>query len=82
MNDPVKKRYFYTTMAVFGAIGLSILLFFLLYRMKGIGEVVDSLVQILSPFIYGGVVAYLLRPMCNGFEGFFNKHLPGKMKKT
>lgn len=81
MNDPVKKRYFYTTMAVFGAIGLSILLFFLLYRMKGIGEVVDSLVQILSPFIYGGVVAYLLRPMCNGFEGLFNKHLPGKMKK-
>ena len=81
MNDPVKKRYFYTTMAVFGAIALSILLFFLLYRMKGIGEVVDSLVQILSPFIYGGVVAYLLRPMCNGFEGLFNKHLPGKMKK-
>ena len=80
MNDPTKKRYFYTTMAVFSAIALSILVFFLLFRLQGVGEVVDSLVQILAPFIYGGVVAYLLRPMCNWFEGLFSRQLPEKMK--
>lgn len=81
MFDPTKKRYFYAMAAGFGAISLSIVLFFALYRMKGIGEAVDSLVQILSPFVYGGVVAYLLRPMCNSFERFLHKHLARPFKK-
>lgn len=81
MFDPIKKRYLYAMLAGFGAISLSIVLFFALFRMQGIGEVLDSLVQILSPFIYGGVVAYLLRPMCNGYEKFFLKRLPHKSSK-
>ena len=71
MVDPKKKRYIYTTLSVFSAISLSVLFFFILYRMQGIGTALDKLMDILAPFIYGGVVAYLLRPMCNAYEGFF-----------
>ena len=39
--------------------------------MQGVGEALDKLMGILAPFVYGGVLAYLLRPMCNAFEGFF-----------
>ena len=71
MLDPRKKRYVYTMLSIFGAISLSLLFFFLLYRMQGVGEALDNLMAILAPFVYGGVLAYLLRPMCNAFEGFF-----------
>ena len=71
MLDPRKKRYLYTTLSIFAAISLSVLFFFLIYRMQGIGTALDALTDILSPFIYGGVVAYLLRPMFNAFEHFF-----------
>ena len=68
-------------LSIFGAISLSIILFFILYGIKDIGHALDRLGEILAPFIYGGVVAYLLRPMCNYFETFFREHFPKKMKK-
>ena len=80
MKDPYKRRYFYLMMSIFGAISLSILVFFLLYRFQGVGDVFHRLKDILAPFIYGGVVAYLLRPMCNFYEGLLEKWLPKKVK--
>lgn len=82
MEDPKKKRYLYLMLSGFGAISLSVVLFFLLYRLQGIGEVLKTVSGILTPFIYGGIVAYLLRPMCNTYERFLEKHLPEKMRKT
>ena len=82
MKDPIKRRYIYMMLSIFGAISLSILVFFLLYRFQGVGDVFHRLKNILAPFIYGGVVAYLLRPMCNFYEGLLLKYLPGKIKKT
>jgi len=82
MKDPEKKRYFYLMLSVFGAISLSILVFFLLYRFQGVGNVFHKLKDILAPFIYGGVVAYLLRPVCNFYEKNLLKLLPAKMEKT
>lgn len=82
MVDPKKKRYFYLSLSLFAAISASIVLFFVLFRMQGIGEALNKLSQILSPFISGGVVAYLLRPMCNFYEEILEKALPKKWKET
>ena len=82
MVDPKKKRYFYFMMAIFGAIGLSILLFFLIYRMEGLAQTLDKIGDVLAPFVYGGVLAYLLRPLCNLYEGILRQNLPGKAKKA
>ena len=82
MKDPIKRRYIYLMLAIFGAISLSILVFFLLYRFQGVGDVVNRLKDILAPFIYGGVLAYLLRPACNFYEHIFQEYLPGKLKKS
>ena len=81
MKDPYKRRYIYLMLAISGAISLSIAFFFVLYRFQGIGDAVDEVADILAPFIYGGVVAYLLRPMCNFYETLFLKHFPGKLKR-
>ena len=82
MKDPYKRRYFYLMMSIFGAISLSILVFFSLYRFRGIGEILRKLSNILAPFIYGSVVAYLLRPSCNTYENLLQKYLPKKLKKA
>ena len=57
MKDPYKRRYFYLMLSIFGGIGLSIVLFFFVYRFRGVGDAVHELGSILAPFIYGGVVA-------------------------
>ena len=82
MKDPYKRRYFYLMMSIFGAISLSILVFFLLYRFQGVGDVFHKLKDILAPFIYGGILAYLLRPVCNFYESILVKNFPRKLEKT
>ena len=82
MKDPYKRRYLYMMLSIFGAISLSIVVFFLMYRVKGIGDILRQLSETLAPFIYGGVVAYLLRPMCNFYEKNLQKLLPSGMKKV
>lgn len=81
MVDPKKKRYLYMMLSGFGAISLSIILFMLLYRMQNVEAAVEKVTDILAPFVYGGVVAYLLRPVCNIYENFFKNALPKAMKK-
>ena len=81
LKDPDKRRYLYLMLSLFGGISLSIVVFFVVYRFQGIGDILHRLGEILAPFIYGGVVAYLLRPMCNSYERFFQNHLPKKLKK-
>lgn len=81
MHDPKQKRYLYLMLSGFGAISLSILLFFALYRLRGIGQLLQTVTGILLPFIYGGVVAYLARPMCNTYEKFLMRHLPERLRR-
>ena len=81
MKDPYKRRYFYLMLSIFFAISLSIVVFFAMYRFQGIGDGLHQLSEIMAPFIYGGVVAYLLRPMCNFYEKLFLDFLPKKLKK-
>ena len=76
-----KTRYLYYMLAGFGAIALSILFFFAVYRFKGLGESVDKVVDILYPFIYGGVIAYLMRPICNWYDDTLARTLPQKLRK-
>ena len=82
MSRTPKTRYLYSMLAGFGAISLSIVFFFMLYRFQGLGDAVDKVVDILYPFIYGGVVAYLLRPVCNLYERKLEKLLPVKLRKA
>ena len=78
-KKPHVKLYLYGMLAGFGAISLSIVFFFFIYRFKGFGDAVATLTNILMPFIYGGVIAYLLKPVCNTAENFLRRLFPEKM---
>ena len=77
-KKPHIKPYLYGMLAGFGAISLSILFFFLIYRFQGFGDAISKLTGILMPFIYGAVIAYLLKPVCNCVENFLRRLLPEK----
>ena len=78
-KKPHIKLYLYGMLAGFGAIALSIIFFFLIYRFDGFGSAISPLTGILMPFIYGAVIAYLLKPVCNSIENFLHRFIPGKM---
>ena len=79
-KKPHIKPYLYGMLAGFGAIALSIIFFFLIYRFDGFGDAISTLTGILMPFIYGAVIAYLLKPVCNTIEAFLRRFIPEKMK--
>lgn len=81
MKNFQKSRYFYITLSVFAAISLSVLFFFLVYRLQDVKGVLDNISKILQPFVYGAVIAYLLRPMCNWYEKLFTQHFPKMLRK-
>ena len=81
MKKPANEKYLYWMLAGFGTISLSVLFFFFLYRLQGIGEVVNKILDILMPFVYGGIVAYLLRPMCNWYSDKVHGLFKGKHGK-
>lgn len=79
MKDSKGRSVFYGILTGFGTISLSVLFFFFLYKIDEIGAALDKLNQILAPIIYGGVIAYLLRPICKYLYDKLQKIFP-KMK--
>ncbi len=62
------KKYLYWGITAFCVVAAAILFFMLLRYVGGFMDAVDSLVNILSPFIWGLVIAYLLRPMMQFYQ--------------
>ena len=51
MNNPEKRKYLYWMLAGFGAISLSVIFFFLLYRLQSVEEVLEEIVPISARLI-------------------------------
>ena len=68
--EPNKK---YTTIAVYSIIVFAICLIMVImaFRYNGLVENINSFIKVLSPIIWGLVIAYLLNPIMS----FFDKHL-------
>ena len=68
--QPNKK---YTTIAIYAflVIAAAIALFYLINEHATVGRVIGTFVSLMMPFIYGGVIAYLLSPVC----GLIERHL-------
>ena len=81
MKNLFKSRYFHMTLSVFAAISLSVIFFFVLYRMADVKAIFTNISKILDPFIYGAVIAYLLRPMCNWYDDVFSAKFPVKLRR-
>lgn len=68
-------------LAGFGAIALSILFFFLFYKMDYLAYYIGRIIETLMPFIYGSVLAYLIYPVSQGITAYLDKLTDGKHTK-
>ena len=72
------KESFVKAIPLFFSLALTVLLFFVIYRFRGINLGITKMIKILMPFIYGGVMAYLLKTPCNWIEAKLKKLLAEK----
>ena len=80
MNKEFLKKIFYQSLTNFLSLALAILLFFAIQRMDQLTRGFHWLVGVLTPFVYGGTLAYLLKTPCNFLERHIGAALPGKHK--
>ena len=80
MKLKIENIYFKWGVTIFASISASIVLFFLIYRSEGLGENLSVFVAIVTPFIYGFVIAYLLTPSYNFFLRKINLFLAPRIK--
>ena len=74
-------KYIYLMLAGFGAISLSILFFFVLFKIDVVGHYLRSAVNTLMPFIIGCVMAYLIYPISQGITLYLDKLTGDRVKK-
>ena len=84
--DP-KNKYLGWGITAFAVIACCILFYMLLQHGKSIGDAISSLLGILSPIIWGLVIAYLLWPLTRVFqrklfEPLLNRIRPKKPVRT
>lgn len=72
------KQYTKVVFIGFSIVALGILFFFSIFKIKDLHRAWVLFVHILRPFLYGGVLAFLLIPICN----MINKRLHIILKKT
>ena len=74
-------KYLYLMLAGFGAISLSVLFFFFLFRLETVGYHIKAAMNTLMPFIIGCVLAYLIYPLSHGITLYLDKLTSGRFKK-
>lgn len=80
MNKEFLKKIFYQSLTGFLSLALAILLFFAILKMDELTAGFRWLMGVLTPFVYGGTLAYLLKTPCNFLERHIEAVLPKKHK--
>ncbi len=79
-----KRKPFWRDMTVslIAVIAFAMLLYFVLFRFDNLSAIWNALIRILSPFVVGGVIAYILKPGCNAIEKRLNARSAKKGKPS
>lgn len=82
MKDSENKKYIKLGITGAAVLGIGILCAFLLYKLPVIFAQAQIIINILKPFLYGAVIAYLLTPLCNKLEKRFHKMAAKKSERV
>lgn len=72
------SKYFKAGLTAFLTILACLVCFFVLYHLGGLLKWLKAVARILHPFLYGGIIAYLLTPACRRLERGLNNLTRGK----
>lgn len=76
MKNKENEKYVKLGITGIAVIVISLLCFFILFRLPAILIFFQTVGKILMPFLYGAVIAYILTPVCNRLEGWLRKCFP------
>jgi len=76
MRKPENEKYVKLGLTGISVIVISLLCFFVLFRLREFSNGFQKILTILAPFSYGAVLAYLLAPACNRIENILKRILP------
>lgn len=82
MDKELFKKCITFSLSLLITIGCGISIFFIFYHFEEVKGLIDNILLILRPILYGIVIAYLLRPVCNFFELKYQKGLNKINKKN
>lgn len=74
MKKPVEEKYFHWGWTAFFVVAASITWFFLLYKFPLILDFLSKAIDVLNPFIFGFVMAYLMLPIFNRIRSFMQPY--------
>ena len=75
MKNPENKKYIKLGITGVAVVVIGLLFFFLLFRFESLSAGLYMVLGILTPFVYGAVIAYILTPVCNRIERLLGKLL-------
>ena len=81
LKNPDNEKYIKSGLTAFCVVAAGLALFFILHRSSAVARGLSAVVNILKPFIYGAVIAYLLTPFVNKFRRFFLRRFGEKREK-
>lgn len=76
MKNKENEKYVKLGITGVAVVIISLLCLFILFRLSTIFVFFQTVGKILTPFLYGAVIAYILAPVCNRMEGWLKKCLP------
>ncbi len=71
MKNPANVKYFKAGVTAVAVAAICLVMAFVIFNMGQVLTLFHAIGAILTPFLYGAVIAYLLAPMCNQFERIF-----------
>ncbi|MCR5558142.1 MAG: AI-2E family transporter [Butyrivibrio sp.] len=72
------KKTFGLAIPLFIGLAMTVITFFIIFRFEGIAKAFSALLSIMITFVYGGVMAYLLKTPYNWIEKKLGKLFKGK----
>ncbi len=81
MKKETKEKYLYPMAIRATVVVAGVLVFFLIYRIDQVERELGRLIGILMPFIYGCVMAYLVRPVCSFLERHLLRCMEGRVQE-
>lgn len=76
MKKSENEKYVKAGITAVAVIGVGLLLNYFLLRLNEIMSAFQNILNILAPFLYGAVIAYILAPLCNRLESRLRRLMP------
>lgn len=76
-NSPNPNPYRYLAFYIIGVIFVACIIFRLIFHWNTTSQLIHKFFSTVSPFFIGGLIAYMVNPLCN----YFNNHIFGEVLK-